>query len=56
MTNPRMWKRYALLIVMGVFVAGCTGSARPILSDLFESPEVRARKGVMPKERSRVRR
>ncbi|MEE9256924.1 MAG: cytochrome c, partial [bacterium] len=35
------------MLVLGVFIAGCTGTARPILSDLFESPEVRARKAVM---------
>jgi cytochrome c556 len=47
MTNTRFWKNFGLMLVLGVFIAGCTGTARPILSDLFESPEVNARKGVM---------
>lgn len=47
MTNTRFWKNFGLMLVLGVFIAGCTGSARPILSDIFESPGVRARKGVM---------
>ncbi len=47
MTNPRFWRNFGLMLVLGVFIAGCTGTARPVLSDLFESPEVRARKAVM---------
>ena len=47
MTNPRFWRNFGLMLLLGVFIAGCTGTERPILSDLFESPEVRARKAVM---------
>ncbi len=47
MTDTRFWKNFALMLVLGVFIAGCSGPERPILSDFFESPEVQARKGVM---------